>query len=103
LPEKEPGAFNDGPALSAKFKSPTGLTIAPDGTLYVADFGNHRIRKISNGVVSTVAGNDTAGVMNGHGIHAQFESPYHVTLDENGNLYILDQDIPLKFSCHFKI
>lgn len=87
------GAFNDGPALSAKFKSPTGVTVAADGTLYVADFGNHRIRKISNGMVSTYAGNDTAGLANGHGILAQFESPYHVGLDENGNLYILDQDV----------
>jgi sugar lactone lactonase YvrE len=86
-------AFKDGSALSANFKSPTGVTIAADGTLFVADFGNHRIREISGGVVSTIAGNDTAGIVNGHGTNAQFESPYHIASDKNGNLYILDQDV----------
>jgi serine/threonine-protein kinase len=87
------GAFDDGPLLSAKFKSPTGVTVAADGTLFVADFGNHRIRKISEGLVSTIAGNDEAGIADGHGITAQLESPYHIGLDKNGNLYILDQDV----------
>jgi streptogramin lyase len=89
------GAFNDGPLLSAKFKSPTGVTVAADGTLFIADMGNHRIRKISDGLVSTFAGNDTEGFINGHGLDAQFKSPYHIGSDKNGNLYILDQDISL--------
>ena len=87
------GAFNDGPLLSAKFKSPTGVTVAADGTLFVADMGNHRIRKISNGVVSTFAGNNTEGIMNGPGSDAQFKSPYHIGSDKNGNLYVLDQEV----------
>jgi sugar lactone lactonase YvrE len=87
------GAFKDGPLLSAKFKSPTGLTITADGTLFIADFGNHRIRKISGGLVSTFAGNNIEGFLNGHGMDAQFKSPYHIGSDKNGNLYILDQDI----------
>jgi hypothetical protein len=77
------GAFNDGPLISAKFKSPTGVTVTADGTLFVADFGNHRIRKISNGQVSTFAGNDTEGFINGHGLDAQFKSPYHIGSDKN--------------------
>jgi sugar lactone lactonase YvrE len=89
------GAFNDGPLLSAKFKSPTGVTVAADGTLLVADFGNHRIRKISDGLVSTIAGNDTSGIVDGHGPEAQFESPYHIGSDKNGNLFILDQDVTI--------
>ena len=89
------GAFNDGPLLSAKFKSPTGVTVAADGALFVADMGNHRIRKISDGLVSTFAGNDTEGFINGNGLEAQFKSPYHIGSDKNGNLYILDQDISL--------
>jgi sugar lactone lactonase YvrE len=87
------GAFNDGSLLSAKFKSPTGITIVSDGTLFVADMGNHRIRKISNGLVSTFAGSDTEGSINGHGLDAQFISPYHIGSDKNGNLYVLDQEV----------
>ena len=49
--------YQDGPALTAKFTNPYGVAIASDGSLYVTDERNHRIRKISTtGVVSTVAG-----------------------------------------------
>lgn len=46
----------DGPASSAKLNGPTGLAVGPDDSIYVADSGNHTIRKIQNGVVSTYSG-----------------------------------------------
>jgi hypothetical protein len=50
--------YQDGPALSAKFNQPYSLTMAPDGTMYVADFNNSAIRKISSdgATVSTLVG-----------------------------------------------
>jgi sugar lactone lactonase YvrE len=82
--------FLDGPALSAKFKVPFDVAVAADGTIYVADAGNHRIRKIQAGQVSTFAGNGTNGIVNGNGSLAQFKYPYHIALDANGNIYTLD-------------
>jgi hypothetical protein len=46
--------FADGPLLSAQFSSPMGIAAAPDGSLIVADAGNHAIRRIQGGMVSTV-------------------------------------------------
>jgi len=49
--------FQDGAALSALFRSPSGIAVSGDGTvIFVADTGNHLIRKIENGAVSTLAG-----------------------------------------------
>ena len=64
--------FLDGPALSTKFKVPFDVAVAADGTIYVADAGNRRIRKIKSGQVSTFAGNDTNGIVNANGSLAQF-------------------------------
>ncbi len=89
------GAFADGPSLSAKFFAPIGVTVASDGTLFVADFRNHRIRKISGGQVSTLAGNDSIGLVNGHGLLARFKFPYRITLDQQGNMYVLDEGTPI--------
>jgi hypothetical protein len=48
--------FNDGPALTARFKTVLDVAVTPDGSIYVADALNHRIRKIAGGMVSTFAG-----------------------------------------------
>jgi len=79
----------DGTGTSALFSSPRGVTT--DGTnLYVADSGNHRIRKIviSSGVVTTLAGNGS-GNTDGTGTAALFNSPEGITTDGT-NLYIAD-------------
>jgi len=83
--------FTEGPALSAQFNSPTGLAINAAGTIYVADAGNHRIRKISTaGLVTTLAGNGIAGFGDGPPTFAQFNNPTGVVVDAAGIIYVAD-------------
>ena len=80
----------NGTGTSASFNSPYGITT--DGTnLYVADYGNHLIRKIviSTGVVTTVAGTGSSGSANGTGTSASFYYPVPITTDGT-NLYVGD-------------
>lgn len=82
---------NDGWATSARFSSPAGICIDSSGTLYVADAGNHRIRRITaTGAVTTVAGTGVAGFRDGAGVIAQFSSPIGVCVDGAGNIYVAD-------------
>jgi hypothetical protein len=82
----------DGQANAARFDMPSSIAIDQAGNLYVADQFNHSIRKIStNGVVSTIAGNSTAGSNNGVGTAASFSLPYGVAVDPQGTvLYVGD-------------
>jgi sugar lactone lactonase YvrE len=84
----------DGPALSAKFHTPADVAVAGDGTIYVADYNDNRIRKISGGQVSTPAGNGSYGIENGPGKSAEFEGPFRIVVDANGNLYVVDYEDP---------
>ena len=84
-------AFADGPLLSAKFRSPADVAVAPDGTIYVVDYNDHRIRKLSNGQVTTLAGSDSTGIINGDGALARFRNPYRIVVDPAGNCYVLDE------------
>ena len=86
--------FLDGPALTAKFKSPLDIAILPDGAIYVADAFNNSIRKIQYGIVSTFAGNGKANIMNDIASKASFKMPSRLTLDCMGNLYTLDAADP---------
>ncbi|WP_299434567.1 cadherin domain-containing protein [uncultured Aquimarina sp.] len=83
--------FVDGDLTDARFASPSGLAIATDGTIYIADRGNHVIRKISNGMVTTLAGNGSAGFTDGQGASASFNLPYSIDVDSEGNIYVADQ------------
>lgn len=81
----------DGTALLAKFNGPNGLCLDSAGNIYVADAGNHRIRKISpSGVVTTLAGS-SPGFQDGTGTSAYFYSPTDITIDAAGNLYVTDK------------
>jgi trimeric autotransporter adhesin len=83
---------DNGPALRAQLNQPIGVAVDSDGNLYVADTGNNRIRKVSNGVITTVAGDGTVGLGgdNGPATSAQMCSPNEVVVDTADNLYIAD-------------
>jgi sugar lactone lactonase YvrE len=83
--------FQNGVGTSAKFNSPYGVAVDASGNVYVADAGNHMIRKIAaDGTVSTVAGTGAAGFLNGAGTTAQFNFPAGLALDKSGALYVSD-------------
>lgn len=74
----------------AMFYHPTGVVMGKDGNLYVTDYGNNQIKKVSlNGDVSLVAG-FKSGYQDGDGKMAQFLKPHSIALDNNGDFYITD-------------
>ena len=78
----KPGFSGDGgPAANAQLNAPWGIALDSAGNLYIADAGNNRIRKVTNGVITTVAGS-TAG--------ATLSTPTGVAVDSSGNIYIAD-------------
>ncbi|MGX5817870.1 IPT/TIG domain-containing protein [Chitinophaga lutea] len=84
--------FADGPATMAMFNQPLDVTVDAAGNIYVADNLNHRIRKIgTDGMVTTVAGNGTAGFVEGTGTAAQLKNPSGLDLDKDGNLIVADR------------
>ncbi len=81
----------DATGTAASFSSPRGITIDSSDNIYVADSGNNKIRKITQaGVVTTIAGSGTSGSTDGTGTDASFNSPYNLTVDSNGNIYVSD-------------
>jgi uncharacterized protein (TIGR03437 family) len=85
---------DNGPATAARLANPQGVAVDSAGNLYIADIGNYRIRKVSNGVITTVAGNGTAGFSgdNGPATNAQLSGPISVAVDSSGNFYIPDNN-----------
>lgn len=82
--------FADGAASFARFAEPQGIAIRADGALLVADAGNHRIRIIAGGIVSTVAGSGVDGASDGAASAATFRHPRGIALDHAGNVYVAD-------------
>lgn len=81
----------DGKGAVACFKAPTGVAVDCLDNVYVADQGNHCIRKISpDGEVTTLAGGEQ-GYADGIGASAKFNSPYGIAVDASGMLYVTDQ------------
>jgi len=85
------GDFADGAAGVARFNEPKGVAVDGEGTVYVADSLNHRIRRISpQGRVMTLAGTGEEGFADGPADQAQFNSPTDVDLAADGTVYVAD-------------
>lgn len=83
--------FTNAVGTSASFFTVVGSGIDAQGNLYITDYNNHAIRKVTpTGVVTTFAGNGTLGATDGTGTQAQFNNPYDVTVDTQGNVYVAD-------------
>lgn len=84
----------NGPAASATFNGPQGVAVDAAGNVYVADTGNHLIRKIAVGLVTTFAGSTLSGAFggfaNGTGTSSMFNAPMDVAVDGAGNVYVAD-------------
>jgi sugar lactone lactonase YvrE len=84
--------FKDGPAATARFNLPRGVAVDSFGKIYVADSFNYRVRVISNGVVSTVAGDGTQGIVDGVGTSARFYEPASLAVSADGKtIYVGDE------------
>ncbi len=92
------GGFADGPGATARFNWPRGVAVARNGTIYVADTGNHCIRAIApGGRVSVYAGSPArAGGEAGPRERATFSAPAGLAGDAAGNLYVADPKAGLR-------
>lgn len=82
------GGKADGAVAEARFSFPSGVAVDPEGVIYVADTGNHRICRIRDGQVTTLAGGE-AGKADGPVAAARFNAPAALALDQSG-LWIAD-------------
>jgi trimeric autotransporter adhesin len=86
------GGFSgdNGPATSAQLNSPTGVFVDISGVIYIADQLNNRIRKVSGGTITTIAGTGIGGYSgdNGPGTSAELYRPSGVAVDASGNVFI---------------
>jgi hypothetical protein len=84
---------DDGPASAAQLNNPQGVAVDAEGNLYISDYGNYRIRKVSpNGTITTIAGNgskDHSGD-GGPATDAQLNAPRGIAIDGFGNIYVAD-------------
>ena len=88
-------AGDGGRALNAELDNPSGMAVASDGTIYLADTGNNRVRAISpSGIITTVAGNGQAGSsgQSGPAIDKAVAQPVAVARGSDGRIYVVDND-----------
>lgn len=83
----------DGLKGKAQFNWPTGVAVDGKGNIYVADFANNLIRRISNsGEVATFIGSGYAAFADGNGRNAHLKGPDNIAMSDDGNLYVADAD-----------
>jgi sugar lactone lactonase YvrE len=91
----KPGFSGDGgAATSAELQNPSGVAIAADGSIYIADLRNGRIRKVDpQGAIATIAGTEPGATSGdgGNSLAAQLGSAYGVAVDHEGNVYVGDR------------
>lgn len=82
-----------GPALSAGINNPRSITSDSAGNIYIADYGNNRIRKVdaSGSIINTIAGFGNFGGDNGNAAAALLNYPQGISVDKDGNVYISDR------------
>ncbi len=79
-----------GPATSAQLNAPLGIAVDAIDNIYIADSRNNVIRRVSGGLIATLAGNGIAGYADGQGSNTQLNLPYAVALDISDNIYVAD-------------
>jgi sugar lactone lactonase YvrE len=84
------GQFAEGTGTGASFNNPTGVAVTSSGDIVVADVSNQRIRMITpSGVVTTLAGQTTAGTADGTGAAASFTNPYGVAVIPSSDVIVV--------------
>jgi trimeric autotransporter adhesin len=80
-------------ATAAKLNHPSGVAVDSAGNLYIADSGNNRIRKVTAGIITTVAGNGTYGYGGdgGQATAATLHEPFGIAIDSAGRIYFSDR------------
>ncbi|HZQ43338.1 MAG TPA: Ig-like domain repeat protein [Acidobacteriaceae bacterium] len=86
-------AGDGGPASAAELNSPSSVAVAADGTVYIADSDNQRIRAVKAGSITTFAGNGVRGYSGdgGAATSASLNQPAAIALDSTGALLVCDQ------------
>lgn len=88
--DRAPG-FRDGQGAEAQFDTPCGITVATDGSLLVADTGNHRIRRVTmEGMVTTIAGTGEVDERDGAPLAAAFAEPMAIAVRDAHSFYVAD-------------
>ncbi|MGH2691416.1 MAG: Ig-like domain-containing protein [Actinomycetota bacterium] len=85
-------AGDGGPATSAALNDPSGVALAASGALYIADSDNHRVRRVSSGIITTYAGKSHFGGDGGPATDATLNRPHGLTTDSAGNVLIADTE-----------
>jgi len=83
--------YIDGDVWQAAFAGPLGLAVR-NGDIIIADAGNHRIRKLSKGIVTTLAGSGNPSTVDGDGIFSSFNSPVAVEVNSLGTIFVQQAD-----------